>query len=174
MILFLPQIINKGYHLHLLVCCSVSKVQGWVFAPICLPVLLIYTSRNTNTSIWMHSFHSLLTVQCCDSHSRSTEMTILIFMYHRNSSVYTQMITLELWGENVLNILLEWGMIHSYIFCCQWTETIYRYPMKNLKCIYFDTTCMVIFSKVLMVCNFFFSVSLLNFLLLRKEFRVRN
>ena len=250
--ILLSQIINKGYHLHLLVCSSVSKVQGWVFAPICLPVLLIYTSRNTNTSIRMRSFHALLTVQCCDSHSaaaaaaakslqscptlcdpidgsppgspvpgilqattlewvaisfsnawkwkvkvkslsrvwllwttayqappsmgfsrqeywsrlplpspdsrsRSTEMTILIFMYHRNSSVYIQEITLELWGENVLNILLEHGMIQaSHIFCCQWTENIYWYPMKNLKCIYFDATCMVIFSKVLMVCNFFF------------------
>ena len=63
--ILLSQIINKGYHLHLLVCSSVSKVQGWVFAPICLPVLLIYTSRNMNTSIWMCSFHALLTVQCC-------------------------------------------------------------------------------------------------------------
>ena len=108
-----------------------------------------------------------------DSHSRSTEMTILIFMYHRNSSVYTQEITLELWGENVLNILLGHVMIHSsHIFCCQWTENIYQYPMKNLKCIYFDTTCMVIFSKVWWFATFF-SVSLLNYLLLRKEWEIR-
>ena len=106
-------------------------------------------------------YWSQLPLPSPDSRSRSTEMTILIFMYHRNSSVFIQEITLELWGENVLSILLEHGMIHaSHIFCCQWTENIYWYPMKNLKCVYFDATCMVIFSKVL-VCNLFFFFSVL-------------